>query len=1090
MRFHQIMAVAFIIILLLISSTHAVEREFYEEYYTRLYCNTLITTAAWDTVAGELRLPPLGYFGDYDFPGAYARSVVVSGDFAFVTYDDFLVVGIRNPAAPSYTGHCTTPGSSFDVEVRGDFAYVADGSSGLTVIDISDLSNPSCVGGYDTPGTARGVDVSGDYAFIADEDAGLQIIDISNPHAPTFTGSYDTPGLSWNVAVAGDYAYVADDNSGIQVIDISDPSAPAYAGSSSFTVKTRDLVIAGDYAFIAGVNQGLRVFDISDPTTPALVVTCDTPGSAQRLTLAGDYVYIADHGYGLQMVDISDPELPVIIGSYEAPGYCEDVAVSGDRAYAAWGEATLLIVDIGDPTPPTYAGSIGTSAARDVTITGDYAFVADHSDGLRIIDITDPTTPAIFGSCDTPGSAYSAAVTGDYAFVADNDSGVQVVDISDPTLPVIIGDCDTLGGNATGIAVAGDYVFVAAGDSGLQVLDISSPAAPVPAGGCSTPDLARDVAIAGEYAYVGCRNEGLLVIDISDPTAPVLVGSYNPPGVGITWGVAVSGNYVYLCDGSEGLQVFNIIKPVSPVLEGTCDTPGNAMGVAVEGDYAYVGDYGSGIHKIDITDPDTPWIAGSYDTPGSALGLIVSGDYVYLADYISGLQVIQIYQRFVYPGRDKGRSLVFNSLHENVERVSLVDSTVGDIMWEISADNGANWTSIINDGSWNKLSVSGDSLVWQASLVYDYAEPEINPTCTSVDISWLYDFAMIDSIVDVPDDQGGWARLYFSRSGKDFADELSYPIVGYNINRRIDDAAMLQRVLEEGRPLTDNPEKVESLAGGSGPTPFISSHEDRQVLGIDGRIFQVDTGKDLQAPMALWYICLVSTLGDSASTIPYSVYYISAHTTTPSVFYSSFSDSGYSVDNIAPGVPEGFAVAYNTGSGNKLTWDPSPEPDFQYYRVYRGDNEDFVPGPGNIVHETATESWNDPEYDGWDVHYKITALDYACNESDAASPETVTGDDTPRTPAIFALYQNVPNPFNPTTTIRFDLPRAMHVKLCVYNVKGEHVTTLVNQHMTEGCKEVTWSAKDNREQAVSSGIYFYRLVAGDFVETKKMVLLR
>ncbi len=88
------------------------------------------------------------------------------------------------------------------------------------------------------------------------------------------------------------------------------------------------------------------------------------------------------------------------------------------------------------------------------------------------------------------------------------------------------------------------------------------------------------------------------------------------------------------------------------------------------------------------------------------------------------------------------------------------------------------------------------------------------------------------------------------------------------------------------------------------------------------------------------------------------------------------------------------------------------------------------------------------------------------------------------------LYQNAPNPFNPATTIRFDLPRAVQVKLCVYNVKGELISTLVDQRMTEGRKEASWEAMDDKGRAVSSGIYFYRLVAGDFVQTRKMVLLR
>lgn len=99
-------------------------------------------------------------------------------------------------------------------------------------------------------------------------------------------------------------------------------------------------------------------------------------------------------------------------------------------------------------------------------------------------------------------------------------------------------------------------------------------------------------------------------------------------------------------------------------------------------------------------------------------------------------------------------------------------------------------------------------------------------------------------------------------------------------------------------------------------------------------------------------------------------------------------------------------------------------------------------------------------------------------------------EDLPQVPDAFALYQNSPNPFNPVTTIRFDLPHAEHVKLVVYNVKGELVATLADQNMTAGHREITWDAKDSGGRTATSGVYFYRLVAGDFVETKKMILLR
>ncbi|HER43686.1 MAG TPA: T9SS type A sorting domain-containing protein [Candidatus Eisenbacteria bacterium] len=88
------------------------------------------------------------------------------------------------------------------------------------------------------------------------------------------------------------------------------------------------------------------------------------------------------------------------------------------------------------------------------------------------------------------------------------------------------------------------------------------------------------------------------------------------------------------------------------------------------------------------------------------------------------------------------------------------------------------------------------------------------------------------------------------------------------------------------------------------------------------------------------------------------------------------------------------------------------------------------------------------------------------------------------------LHQNYPNPFNPATTISFDLPRAARVRLCVYNVKGELVSTLIDGRMERGRGEIVWNATDGRGRRVASGVYFYRLTAGDIVRTKKMVLLK
>jgi predicted outer membrane repeat protein len=240
------------------------------------------------------------------------------------------------------------------------------------------------------------------------------------------------------------------------------------------------------------------------------------------------------------------------------------------------------------------------------------------------------------------------------------------------------------------------------------------------------------------------------------------------------------------------------------------------------------------------------------------------------------------------------------------------------------------------------------------------------------------------------------------------------------------------------------------------------------------------------------YQYIAPTLCDSTDVlgICWSEFFVSAMTEDPLVYWDSSPERGYSIDNLAPGIPEGMSVAYNTGSGNHVSWEPSEDEDLQYYRIYRDSDPDFDPGPGTLEETTHETMWSDAEYDGWSMYYKVTAVDFAGNESEAASPGVTTGDETSPLPRTFALYQNAPNPFNPFTTITFDIPRPVQVRLSIYNVKGERINVLVDHMMSEGRKEVGWDGTDDNGERVSSGVYFYRLVAGDYTQNRKMILLR
>jgi hypothetical protein len=102
----------------------------------------------------------------------------------------------------------------------------------------------------------------------------------------------------------------------------------------------------------------------------------------------------------------------------------------------------------------------------------------------------------------------------------------------------------------------------------------------------------------------------------------------------------------------------------------------------------------------------------------------------------------------------------------------------------------------------------------------------------------------------------------------------------------------------------------------------------------------------------------------------------------------------------------------------------------------------------------------------------------------------INDSDPDNIPTTFELQQNFPNPFNPTTTIKFGLPTKSQVSLRVYNLLGQEIATLVDQEVSAGTHTAEWDGKDKTGVDVASGIYFYKLIADDFIETKKMMLVK
>jgi hypothetical protein len=158
-----------------------------------------------------------------------------------------------------------------------------------------------------------------------------------------------------------------------------------------------------------------------------------------------------------------------------------------------------------------------------------------------------------------------------------------------------------------------------------------------------------------------------------------------------------------------------------------------------------------------------------------------------------------------------------------------------------------------------------------------------------------------------------------------------------------------------------------------------------------------------------------------------------------------------------------------------------------YVVLFNMSNDPISVGEGNILSLPVTLSPG--AEDDFGIELKEVAL---ADERAALIP---VGDLVSR-PVAFELGQNYPNPFNPSTTIKFTLPSlgdgggALPTSLKIYNVLGEVVRTLVDEPMAPGVHHEVWDGRDDQGSRVASGIYFYRLRTGDFVQTKKMVLMK
>jgi hypothetical protein len=184
--------------------------------------------------------------------------------------------------------------------------------------------------------------------------------------------------------------------------------------------------------------------------------------------------------------------------------------------------------------------------------------------------------------------------------------------------------------------------------------------------------------------------------------------------------------------------------------------------------------------------------------------------------------------------------------------------------------------------------------------------------------------------------------------------------------------------------------------------------------------------------------------------------------------------------------------AIQEGKDVDLTWDEAVDPDVNYYRVFRSTVAGFEPSETTQIGTTASIDFTDAGVAAGTQYYKIVAVDFSGNVSDASDEVevAVTGLEDLSVPTEYRLSQNYPNPFNPVTKIEVALRDAGHVSLNVYNSIGQKVISLLDKEMTAGVYTVNFSGN-----GFSSGVYFYKIIVTNgsgvqFESMRKMILMK
>ncbi|BCG64487.1 MAG: hypothetical protein methR_P2268 [Methyloprofundus sp.] len=472
-----------------------------------------------------------------------ASAIFIKDSYAYIVnpYGELQIADISSPEFASIIGSADlgaalSPGRLPTISVKGNYAYVTNEVS-LNTFDISSPSSPIYVNTNFGLGTFVDINIAGNYAYVASNSTGIQVLNISDPNSPKVViPNALSARYTSSIEIVNNYAY-AMSKKGLDIYRLNTLTMePANVGFINTPGNAVDIAVSGNYAYVADGREGLQIIDITTPSNPIIKNTVNTLGIATVVKVIGNYAYVVNDASDLHIINISQPESPIIVAELGSLSNSErsssiDITVADNYVYLV-NSNEMIIIDVGIITAPVVVRTLSDSDYIKVSIVENYAYAIDYSESiLDIIDISIPGSAEVVGRLKMErehilSRASEIFVKENYAYITASlpmskeenaGYGMAVIDIRSASHPIFFKYIRGVGGllpavnmDVENIHIDGDYAYTAGGFRGIGILDISTPESPLNVGtvaitenlGGSDRENAHDVTIQGEYAYV------------------------------------------------------------------------------------------------------------------------------------------------------------------------------------------------------------------------------------------------------------------------------------------------------------------------------------------------------------------------------------------------------------------------------------------------------------------------------------------------------------------------------------------------------------------------------------------------------------